>query len=292
MLELKPPCETVTPSQRLEAVPVNCADHSDRFGWRGFRVEDYPDLPESDFHCPAMDHHLLVYHYKALDGEFIHECAGRKTITRLQSGQVSFIPAGADNHWTFGAGEPSALHILVHKDCFDEITASSDMDLRDDFQVTSTLLEDISRRLFAELRDNGVSGVLFAETMMEMFCETLRNQFGSEGRTDKIGLSNVERAHDLIEAEFDRTIHLAELASTCNLSQSQLLRSFKMQYGTSPHQFLLTRRIAEAKKRLLARDCGPLAQISAELGFADQSHFTRLFSRATGVTPNQFRTRQ
>lgn len=284
--------ELVTPSQRLQAVPVHCAKHSDRFGWNGFRVEDYPDLPESDFHCPAMDHHLLVYHYKALDGEFIHECAGRKTVTRLRSGQVSFIPAGADNHWTFGNGKPSALHILVDTDRFDEITVTGGLDLRDDFQITSPEFQNISRRLFRELEINGASGVLFAETVMEMFCDALLRHFGPENHPRDTRLSNVTLARDLIESEFERTIHLAELASLCGLSQSQLLRSFKSQFGTSPHQFLLARRIREAKNRLLADEDEPLSQMSAELGFADQSHFTRHFSRATGVTPNQFRSRK
>jgi len=282
--------ELATPSQRLATVPVSCSKHSDPFGWHGFRVEDYRDLPESDFRSPAMDHHLLVYHYKAIDGEFTHECAGHKTTTRLQTGQVSFVPAGADNHWTFGEGSPSALHILVDANCFDEITASSKLELKDDFQVTSTDLRNIARRLQVELDNDGASGVLFAETMMEMFCAALFKQFGTAGSRTNEQPCNVAIARDLIEAEFDRTIHLAELAGLCDLGQSQLMRSFKAQFGASPHQYLLARRVAEAKNRLLADADESLAQLSADIGFADQSHFTRQFSRATGVTPHQFRT--
>jgi len=282
--------ELVTPSQRLQSVPVTCSKHSDHFGWCGFRVEDYRDLPESDFASPAMDHHLLVYHYKALEGDFTHDCAGHRTTTRLQTRQLSFIPAGADNHWTFGCGGPSALHILVHAECFDEMTSSSGMELRDDFQVTSSQLQNIAARLRIELKCDGSSGVLFAETMMEMVCSAMVAQFSAAKPSLNCQSCKVALARDLIESEYARTIHLSELAHLCDLSQSQLLRAFKAEYGTSPHQYLLARRVNEAKDRLLAYHREPLAQMSVDLGFADQSHFTRQFTRSTGVTPHHFRS--
>ena len=283
--------QLVSPEQRMQAVPVHCKKHSANFGWAGFRIEDYPDLPESDFCSPAMNHHLLVYHYKALDGMFRHECAGRKTEAQLRSGQHSFIPAGADNHWAFGKGAPSALHILINAEAFDKATGSSDRDLRDNFQVTSDHLQNLAKRLQIELASDGATGTLFADTMMQMMSEELVRLFGTSPKTQEDGASNVAPARDLIAAEYDRRITLAELASLCDLSQSQLLRRFQLEYGTTPHQYLLKRRVQRAKRQLLADIEVPIAQIALDLGFADQSHFTRQFSKATGVTPDKFRLR-
>ncbi|MEP4928347.1 MAG: AraC family transcriptional regulator [Hyphomicrobiales bacterium] len=292
MKSIEAPTELITPSQRMHAVPVSCTGHSDLFGWDGIRVEDYRDLPESDLRLPGMDHHLLVYHYKALTGEFTHECAGRKTLTHLRSGQLSFIPAGADNRWAFGQGKPSALHIMVRTDCFDNVLTSDQMTLRDNFQVTSSALEDIARRLQFELDQNGASGVLFAETMTAMLSETISKEFGEHTSKNSENRCNVSLARELIEAEYDRSIHLDELASLSNLSQSQVIRAFTTQFGTSPHQYLLACRLNKAKRRLLSGGDETLAQLAVDLGFSDQSHFTRLFRRATGVTPNQFLARQ
>lgn len=280
----------ITPSQRLREVPVTCTQHSGRFDWHGFRLEDFPDLPESDIRLPGMDHHLLVYHYKALDGEFVHECAGRRTVTHLHSGQLSFIPAGADNRWTFGAGNPSALHVLVHTDVFEKAAPGASTSMRDDFQVTAPALRNIARRLQIELTQNGASGVMFAETVIQMLCGAMANQFGEQRPDGLSEIGNVANARELINDEYDRKIRLAELAALCDLSQSQLLRAFKKQFGTSPHQYLLDRRIEMAKRCLLSETCEPLGQLAASLGFADQSHFTRQFCRATGVTPNRFRS--
>ena len=103
--------------------------------------------------------------------------------------------------------------------------------------------------------------------------------------------ANVSAARDLIEAEFSRQISLAELAEVCELSQSQILRAFRQKFGTTPHQYLMHRRVKAGQSMLLSDDTLPLAQLALDLGYADQSHFTRSFSAITGVTPDKFRAR-
>lgn len=281
--------QPVTPDERLQAVPVECANHSSSFGWQGLRVEDFPDLPPSDFASPAMTHHLLVYHYKALRGEFQHRCAGRKTTTQLQDGQFSFVPAGADNHWTFGEGRPAALHILIDARAFDLATATRNLELRDDFQVDAPSLQVLARRLGAELAKGGPSGPLFAETILQMLSGRILRLFTDLGPKTEAADCNVAAARDLIHEECDRPISLAELASLCQVSQSQLLRSFRKQYGAPPHRYLLKCRIERAKWLLLSETDMPLAQVALDLGYADQSHLNRAFVAATGVTPSRFR---
>jgi AraC family transcriptional regulator len=281
--------ELVSPQQRMDAVPLDCARHSDDFGWQGIRIADYAVLPESDFTSPAMDHHLLVFHYTVIDDECRHYCARRQTATRLQPGQFSFIPADADNHWAFGKGTPSALHIHVDAGHFDAATTSSGLDLRDDFKVTSVQLRQISRRVQREMANNGAFGTLFADTMKQMICEEIVTLFGNGPQDVEAKDVNVCAARALIEAKFVRRIPLAGLAAVSNLSKSQLLRAFQRRFETSPHQYLLRKRVESAKRRLLSDSELPLAQIALDLGYANQSHFTRKFASATGVKPDRFR---
>jgi AraC-like DNA-binding protein len=58
----------------------------------------------------------------------------------------------------------------------------------------------------------------------------------------------------------------------------------------TPHQWLIERRVDTAK-RLLKNDDLPLAQIALACGFANQSHFTRVFKLATGCTPAAWQRR-
>jgi AraC family transcriptional regulator len=59
---------------------------------------------------------------------------------------------------------------------------------------------------------------------------------------------------------------------------------FKRSTGVAPHRFLMNARISRAQELLLEKDAN-LAMVAAATGFADQGHFTRVFKKATGVTP-------
>lgn len=288
---LSNPTRYVTPETRRQEVPVDCTGHSDGFCWSGLGLEDYANLPPSDFLSPAMNHHLLVYHYKAFEGEFRHSCAGRKTKAYLRDGQLSFIPAGADNHWDFGEGGPSAFHILIDTASFEAATQNNGRELRDTFQFDSVPLQHMAKRLRFELKNGGATGPTFADTMLLLLGDTLISEFGETHDTDLIGEHSVAAARDLIEAEYARRITLQELADQCGLSQSQLLRTFRQQFGTTPHQYVLQRRVKAGQQRLLAEVETPIAQVALDLGYADQSHFTRAFTAQTGVTPDKFRAR-
>jgi AraC-like DNA-binding protein len=63
---------------------------------------------------------------------------------------------------------------------------------------------------------------------------------------------------------------------------------FRHHVGCSIGEYLRRRRIRRAE-RLLAEPAMSVAAIALETGFCDQSHFTRVFKRATGMTPGAYR---
>ncbi|QEM67494.1 AraC family transcriptional regulator [Geobacter sp. FeAm09] len=85
----------------------------------------------------------------------------------------------------------------------------------------------------------------------------------------------------------ERNITLDELAAAFRCTPCHLLRSFKKIVGLPPHAFLLNARIERAKQ--LLRDGVPVARVAQETGFADQSHFHRVFRRTLAATPRQYR---
>jgi AraC family transcriptional regulator len=88
-----------------------------------------------------------------------------------------------------------------------------------------------------------------------------------------------KRAKEMIEARLDGDISPAALAQECGLSVSHFARAFRRSTGMAPHQWLLQRRVAKAKQAMRETDA-PLVEIAVSCGFADQSHFTRVFSKA------------
>lgn len=284
----------ITPHQRKAIVPVDCKAHSEDFGWEGIQVENYPELPASDIYCSGMDSHLLVHHTRALNGVFHHECADNRTQTRLQTGQLSFIPARADNRWLFGEGAPCALHVMINETIFERsveqhFKKENYSRLRDDFQVTSPTLQALLRLFGMELENGGLNGRLYAESLATALSFQIVNHFGSPQNILNIDTdSNLISAYDLINDEYYRSITLDELSKLSGLSRAQFVRRFKQQFGTTPHHYLIERRIEVAKQQLKAGAYDSLAQLAIDLGFADQSHFNRHFSAITGLSPGSF----
>jgi transcriptional regulator GlxA family with amidase domain len=96
------------------------------------------------------------------------------------------------------------------------------------------------------------------------------------------------RAKELLDARLDGKISLAELARACELSVRHFSRAFRQSTGQAPYAWLLDRRLERARG-LLELSSLPLKDVATRSGFANQSHFTRLFTRAYGLPPGAFR---
>jgi AraC family transcriptional regulator len=91
-----------------------------------------------------------------------------------------------------------------------------------------------------------------------------------------------------IRDNVDMNISLETLAGLANLSCSQFRRAFKTSFGDAPHAYIMRQRILRAQELMLSTR-EPLSELALSCGFADQSHFTRLFVRLVGETPNNWR---
>ena len=100
--------------------------------------------------------------------------------------------------------------------------------------------------------------------------------------------ATLRRIRDYVDSHLDQNIELESLAATAELSLYHFARTFKQSEGTTPHAFVLERRLARARELLTRTDLS-LSEVAFAVGFADQSHFTRRFRQMVGVSPGQFR---
>lgn len=96
----------------------------------------------------------------------------------------------------------------------------------------------------------------------------------------------VSRAREYLEECFAEDVSLRKLAEIAGLSRYHLIRTFRENVGLPPHAYLTQVRLRQARKLLAAGE--PIAAVAQGVGFVDQSHLTRRFKGAFGITPGQF----
>ena len=98
----------------------------------------------------------------------------------------------------------------------------------------------------------------------------------------------LRRVQVFVEANLERTIHLADLAGRAGLSLHHFARAFRASAGMTPRAFVEHRRVERAR-RLIEESRQSLAAIAVESGFSTQSRLTTTFRRRTGFTPAEYR---
>jgi len=96
------------------------------------------------------------------------------------------------------------------------------------------------------------------------------------------------RAKDMIDARYFEPLDVASLAGVARLSPSHFSREFRREFGESPHQYLLTRRMERAAALLRSTDRS-VADICFMVGFTSVGSFTSTFGRTYGQSPLAYR---
>lgn len=106
----------------------------------------------------------------------------------------------------------------------------------------------------------------------------------------KIELSNSKIAPIIkyINENINENVSLSLGANLCNMSQSQFSRTFKKETGKTFKEYVLLKKIEQAKFYIKTTDKS-FSEISDFLGFEDSSYFTKLFKKYEGITPKEYK---
>lgn len=155
------------------------------------------------------------------------------------------------------------------------------------FELPRPVLQDarlagLVRALF-EAVTSPAGSMLREELMLEIL-----SAMGKPGRHQAKPGSNspIEIARSRIDDAPCAPTTLAELAALCGLNIFQFIRAFKQSSGFTPHAYIIQRRVQLAKSRIAKGEA--LANVAADIGFADQSHMTRAFVSRYGISPARY----
>ena len=117
-----------------------------------------------------------------------------------------------------------------------------------------------------------------------------QNSDGPSGTVTRGGLASwqIRRVTAYIEANLMAAIRLKDFTEITRLSTSHFARAFKASLGESVHGYIIRRRMERAQELMLTTN-ESLCQIALTCGLSDQAHFSRVFRRVVGVSPNVWR---
>lgn len=121
-------------------------------------------------------------------------------------------------------------------------------------------------------------------TLELLACITRQNENSIEPLKSQI----LKDAKDFIHSNFNSQIGLSTIAENVGVHPSHLARTFRRRFHCSVGDYIRQLRLEYAAHQLIETG-KTLAEISAEAGFYDQSHFSNAFKIYTGSTPNEYR---
>ena len=98
----------------------------------------------------------------------------------------------------------------------------------------------------------------------------------------------IREVQRIFETQFRKPLPLAEVAHSVNLSVPHLHALFRAHVGQTPHQVLIGRRIAEAR-RLLVATRKPVKEVAFDVGYPDVVTFCKVFRARCGTSPARYR---
>lgn len=261
--------------------------------WDGILCEQYRLSDYANQGKTYLNHHLCI-HTAGPTPAYWYE-KGRKHNAFLKPGGAHLASAGSPTP-AGGCERTFELFVIeLSPGIFTRVLqedAPPTVELRDQTSVRDAQIFSLGVALQMEVSAGCPSGRLYAELLGASLTVYLARHYctwPARVREVRGGMSarRLRRTIDYIEANLSAELRLDEMAENVQMSPYTFGRLFTQTTGLSPHQYVLRARIKEAK-RLLREGKSTIAEISLQLGFSDQSHFTRVFHKITGSTPRQF----
>lgn len=205
-------------------------------------------------------------------------------------GDVALIPAGSVFPRVAVDRDVHLINLFLPPDVLvDAIGDDTQIELRSQLKVHDPLIQQIALALKTELVTACEDSQLYVDSMATALGVHLLRRYGVKNAVKEYrgGLTNqLKIVIEYIQEHLDHNLNLDLLASLVNISPHYFACLFKQSTGTSPHKYITSCRLVKAK--LLLRQNLAIAFVCQEVGFKNQSHFTRVFRHHYQITPKAY----
>jgi AraC family transcriptional regulator len=265
--------------------------------WEGFLLEEHTAPPIFDAPYHEHDTHVLHLHTGPVASvEWI--TAGRVSHTYTQPGSASIAPQGIRHSMVMKRDEPGGLLLVeIDPEHMSRVLLDTKTgwrpELIEHLDVRDRQIELLTTALREDLRSDSPAGRLYGEslgTSLVIYLAQLYASVRSSSPRYKGGMppARLKRVLEYIDANLDENVKLTDLAAAAGVSLYHFAKLFKQSTGESPHQFVLRRRVEQAKQLLRNPEMSVL-EAGVRTGFVDQRHFAKVFRRLVGTNPSTYR---
>ena len=154
------------------------------------------------------------------------------------------------------------------------------------FDCRGGVLGQLAIKLHSEFREmDDIAPLAMEGIVLEMIAQLTRTSQPVEHRPPRW----LEQVREILHAQFTEKPTISSIAQSVGVHPVHLMRTFNRHYRCTIGEYLCQLRIEYACQQMSNPDLS-LAEIASAAGFADQSHFSRTFKRAIGVSPATFRS--
>ena len=160
------------------------------------------------------------------------------------------------------------------------------LDHFESMDITSCL-RNILREM--ELKQPGYEDI--CQAFMEILIIRLMRSTGLSVPTEpqnSVGNHQCAAVRRYIDHHFKESLTLDQLAEEAHMNKFYLSHAFKQEYGISPINYMISRRLEESKYLLAETDLS-MSQIAQLLGFSSLSYFSQVFRKTQGLSPMEYR---
>ena len=200
---------------------------------------------------------------------------------------TNILISGTDHHFAVTELDAACLERLLPCE-----VKPSDGALAPQLNIEDPRIAALLGNMLAEAETGCPSGSLYGESLSLALISYVAARYsakapGPEGLEHGFSRWQLNRVLEYIHSHLRDDLSLVELADAVGLSPRHFSRQFRKTFGTTPSRYVMSERIDRVKTLLAAKRLSIL-EIGETTGFADQSHLTNAFKKATGVTPRRY----
>jgi AraC family transcriptional regulator len=227
--------------------------------------------------------HENSYFCFGLQGAYTERHGKREVVCRPSA--LTFR-SSAQTHEAVVHGADTRVFVLeISSQWIDRLRAES-LTLESAFEFYGGALTRLCARLNREFHKTDSAAKLAIEGLaLELLAEATRQPDNAIGAPPPW----LRQAREMIVEHFSETLKLTQIAAEVGVHPVHLATAFRRKFGVTVGEFVRRLRIEHACAELSKKDV-PLSTIAVQAGFADQSHFSKVFKSYVGMTPREYRT--